>query len=97
LTEWADVDVAQYHLGFVLGVLPSTLEGESGEEHFSRCKSIFWTANGLGDMLYNGLLALVEVGVLERYVDDEEGMSPVSPFRFTQNVPTELTGLEHTV
>jgi len=88
LADWADVDIAQHHLGLLLGVLPPMEEGESEGDHFRRCKSIFWSANGLGDALYEALDALAEAGLLERQ-PDEHGIHGPCPFRFVENPPTE--------
>lgn len=58
LTEWADFDVAEFHLAQVLGPFP--------DEPFMRSvKYVFWTSNPLGDALTDVLTRLVEVGVLE--------------------------------
>lgn len=88
LRHWEDPDVAMYHLGIVLGVLPPRKEGETEVNHWAWCKSIFWTANGLSSLLCDGLDALVDAGVLER--EPDEGVAHGScRIRFVQNVPTE--------
>jgi len=82
LHDWTDTDVAQYHMGMVLGALPPPSEAADSEgEHFRDCKPIFWTRNGLGDFLLDALEALAKAGVLEKreYLE----------FRFAQNPPTE--------
>ena len=91
LSGWTDVDVAQYHLGVVLGVLPPVSPDESEFDHFGRCRSIFWSANGLGDALYDALLGLVNAGFLERAVDSDGTLNPIGPFRFVRDPATEDT------
>ena len=89
LLHWTDPDVAMYHLGAVLGILPRRDDKETEAEHWFRCKSIFWTASSLSSLLCNALDALVVVGVLERE-QDETGIAHGScRIRFVQNVPTE--------
>lgn len=91
LSDWTDVDVAQHHLGLVLGVLPPMEDGETEGDHFRRCKSIFWSANRLGDALYETLKGLVDAGLLERLPDDDGIVHGPCPFRFVREPPTEDT------
>ena len=51
LIDWTDFDVAGYQLGVVLGLLPEWPKGEAWGEH----KWVFWSANPLGDALYEML------------------------------------------
>lgn len=62
LLDWTDFDVAGYQLGVVLGLLPEWPKGEAWGPH----KWVFWSANPLGDALYEMLRSLVTLGVLER-------------------------------
>lgn len=66
LSEWTDVDVAEYHMGIVLGVLPKPVDGETEGDHFRRLKEVFWTANPLGDAMFGILVKMVETGILEQ-------------------------------
>jgi hypothetical protein len=61
LATWTDFDVAAYHLGVVLGLLPEWPEATAWGEH----KWVFWSANPLGDTLYMILRTLTSLGVLE--------------------------------
>jgi len=88
LADWTDVDVAQYHLGLLLGALPPMEDGETEGDHFRRCKGIFWSANGLGDALYETLVGMAAAGLLERQ-PDEHGIHGPCPFRFVEEPPTE--------
>lgn len=88
LVDWTDIDVAAYHLGCVLGVLPPMEDRESDGDHFRRLKGIFWASNPLGDALYEALLTLAEVGILERQPDVEYGIHSSSPLRFANPGPS---------
>ena len=88
LLDWTDVDVAAYHLGRQLGVLPPPQKDETEGDHFRRCKSIFWSANPLGDALYEALKAMEKCGFLERLAD-EHGIHGACPWRFVLKPPVE--------
>lgn len=88
LSDWTDVDVASYHLGRQLGVLPLPQEDETEGDHFRRCKSIFWSSNPLGNALYEALVALEKCGFLER-LPDEHGIHGACPWRFVLKPPVE--------
>ena len=68
LANWTDSDVAGYHLGVVLGLFPEWPEGEAWGEY----KWVFWSANPLGDAIYNMLLQLTSLGVLECSKDKDK-------------------------
>jgi hypothetical protein len=55
----ADWDVAAYHLGNCLGLMPDAAP-------FGGAKGVFWSNHPIGGMLYAMLDRLVEQGVLER-------------------------------
>jgi len=85
LHDWTYVDVAMYHLGVVLGVLPSDAKAPSEADHFMDNKHIFWSRNGLNDFLMDGLRGLVKAGVLE----EQEGSLT---FRFARRIPDDHSG-----
>lgn len=62
LAEWADWDVAEYHLGRSLGLF--------SDQTFP--KPVFWTDNDLGNGLHDALLALVRARVLDRREEPDE-------------------------
>jgi len=72
LAEWTDFDVAGYHLGVVLGLLPEWPEGEAWGDH----KWVFWSANPLGDALYMMLRNLTSLGILEHNGDAFRWIGP---------------------
>jgi hypothetical protein len=59
LTDWVDVDVAEYHLACALGLITPDVE------FATRAKHVFWSANPVGDVLHRMLEQLVSVGALE--------------------------------
>jgi len=83
LADWTDLDVAQYHLGLVLGVLPERLENESDGDHFRRLKGVFWAANPLGDILWEQLCMLTKHGMLEQQPEEDGTLHSLCPFRFS--------------
>ncbi|MGW4895891.1 hypothetical protein ACWEQL_27095 [Kitasatospora sp. NPDC004240] len=76
LADWTDWDGAAFHVGRALGVFPES-------ETFPHVKSVFWTANPLGDALHDILLCLAAAGVLERRDEPDE--------QFRWNRPTVRT------
>lgn len=63
LSDWTDVDGAQFCVAQCLGLLPE-------EATFGEAKHIFWTKNPFGDALFEILEQLVSMNVLEK--DSEE-------------------------
>lgn len=60
LSEWTDIDIAQFHLARCLGLM-------SPEINFSTdAKHIFWTDNPIGNMLAKILDSMTETGILEK-------------------------------
>ncbi len=67
LAEWTDWDVAGYHLGAALGMLP---EWPDNDVWPADKKWIFWSSNPTGDVLSEMLRSMVRLGFLE--LDEEE-------------------------
>ncbi|HZF54818.1 MAG TPA: hypothetical protein VE093_39485 [Polyangiaceae bacterium] len=66
LREWTDVDVAQYSVAAVLGLIDPAISPFA-----TRAKHVFWTDNPVGNVLYELLQTLVSLGVLERREDPD--------------------------
>ena len=67
LAEWADWDVASYYIAIALGIAPDP----SGKLDFwGGKKGVFWSANPLGEGLYQILEILVRSGILEKDEDE---------------------------
>ncbi|PQO26251.1 hypothetical protein [Blastopirellula marina] len=64
LAEWTDTDCAMYYLTLALGLVesPTPWDGK---------KWLFWSNNPVGNLLYEQLRQLAEIGVLQ-YDDEEE-------------------------
>lgn len=75
LTDWTDWDVAEYHLGVLLGLW----EDAPNLAAYRANKHVFWTDNLIGNRLYRLLLELAHDGVLEKR--DEE-TDPELQFRW---------------
>ncbi len=71
LTDWTDADVAQFHLARCLGVMGPDVAAMASAKH------VFWSANPVGDTLYQMLDHLLRIGVLEH--DAEESRYRWSP------------------
>lgn len=86
LTEWTDADVASYYVAVALGVAP-----DPGNEwdFWGGKKWMFWSANPLGEGLYQVLEMLTASEVLEK---DEEKMR----FRWNPTFDWETHGEEQT-
>ena len=56
LREWTDVDVAQYALAGVLGLIVP-----DKSPFATKAKHVFWTDNPVGNALYEWLQLLVEL------------------------------------
>lgn len=67
LAEWTDADVASYFVAVALGIAP---DPGSKWDSWGGKKWIFWSADPLGEALYQILEMLTERGVLEK--DDKE-------------------------
>ena len=72
LAGWHDWDVAEHNLAVCLGLM------QDGYEAFQAAKYVFWTNHPIGEALYQMLVELAKVGVLEH---DQEG----SRFRWNQD------------
>jgi hypothetical protein len=59
LADWTDFDVSAHLLAQCLGIMPSGLG-------MKEAKSVYWSDNPLGNMLYGTLERLLELGALER-------------------------------
>jgi hypothetical protein len=59
LADWTDFDVSAHVLAQCLGIMPSGLG-------MKEAKSVYWSDNPLGNMLYATLERLLELGALER-------------------------------
>lgn len=64
LSDWQEADVAMFHLATVLGIVEKTNIPFGGKKH------LFWSNNPVGNLLFDQLKQLVEVGILE--FDDED-------------------------
>jgi hypothetical protein len=89
LSDWTDIDVAMYHLGQVLGVLPPLEEGQSEADHWAQYKAIFWTSNGLSALLCDAMDGLDKAGVIERQPDADGVVTGPSAVRIRPGLPTE--------
>ena len=58
LTEWTDMDFAQYALACSLGLM------SPDDDPMGRVKHVFWAANPIGDLLFRILGELVAAGIL---------------------------------
>ena len=58
LSDWTDVDGAEYHLAVCLGLM---MPGD-----FARAKHVFWSNNPIGNILYQMLDELARQAVLEK-------------------------------
>jgi hypothetical protein len=62
LVEWTDFDGAEFEVAKCLGMFsPAATWGSEGLDH----KYLFWSANPIGDRLYEILARLVAMSVLE--------------------------------
>ena len=64
LADWTDVDVAEFYLARCLGIMGSDVPTMASAKH------VFWSANPVGDTLYEILQHLVRIGVLEHDEDE---------------------------
>ena len=69
LAGWTSWDLTLFHLGACLGFWPEF--GAPGDatgqfDPWHGVKSVIWSANPLGDAMSNFIVALLEVGALER-------------------------------
>lgn len=70
LETWTEIDVAAFHAGQALGIIPPVSE-EEGKYGFGGKKWIFWTENPLGAMLFDLLETMVQVNILEKHKGDD--------------------------
>lgn len=66
LQDWTDWDVAGFALAVSLGIM------EDGQESWLKNKSVFWSANPLGDNLHKFLCTLTELGILEQHGEPDD-------------------------
>jgi hypothetical protein len=59
LSEWMDVDMAQHELAKCLGIFEMHTK-------MREYKGVYWCNNDWGDALYDILMKLVSLGVLEK-------------------------------
>jgi hypothetical protein len=59
LADWTDFDVSAHVLAQCLGIT-------SSQQEMKEARSVYWSDNPLGNMLYSTLERLVELGVLEK-------------------------------
>ncbi len=71
LREWTEIDVAAFHAGVALGIIPP-LSDEKEIYNFGDKKWIFWTENPLGSLLFDLLENLVKLGILEKHKTDDQ-------------------------
>ncbi len=65
LGNWTDLDIAAYQLALCLGLMTPDVE------FATRAKHVFWTDNGIGNLLYKMLDELTQQGVLEKQVEPD--------------------------
>ncbi|MEP3890392.1 MAG: hypothetical protein ABJN69_07980 [Hellea sp.] len=70
LETWTEIDVAAFHAGAALGIIPPPSDGESIYS-FGDKKWIFWTENPLGNMLFDLLENMVTLNILEKHKGDD--------------------------
>jgi len=71
LKEWTEIDVAAFHTGVALGVIPP-LSDEKEIYNFGGKKWMFWTKNPLGNLLFDLVESLVDLNILERHESDNQ-------------------------
>jgi hypothetical protein len=59
IADWTDVDHAQYALAVALGLMTTDTA------FATKAKHVFWSANPVGDTLFQMLRGLASVGVLQ--------------------------------
>ena len=80
LSDWMDHDCAQHILAVHLGIFPEDPPDDEWAV-FRENKWIYWTDNPLGNLLYEMLNGMVEIGCLECNEEDllyrwAEGYTP---------------------
>ena len=70
LKTWTEIDVAAFHAGVALGIVPP-LSDEKNLYGFGDKKWIFWTENPLGSMLFDLLETMVTLNILEKHEGDD--------------------------
>ncbi|MCF6221861.1 MAG: hypothetical protein L3J65_12185 [Robiginitomaculum sp.] len=71
LKEWTEIDVAAFHLGVALGIIPP-LSDEKDIYNFGGKKWMFWSENPLGNLLFDLLENLVKLDILEKHKGDNQ-------------------------
>jgi hypothetical protein len=69
LADWTDFDVAQYYLACCLGLM---VHDDSFEFLRVKAKHVFWSQHEIGNMLYNMLSMMAQVGILEFNEEDDK-------------------------
>ena len=70
LKEWTEIDVAAFHIGVALEIIPP-LSDEKEIYNFGGKKWMFWTKNPLGNLLFELLENLVSLNILEKHINDD--------------------------
>lgn len=71
LKEWTEIDVAAFHAGVALGIIPPNVSGKT-DYNFGGQKWVFWTENPIGSMLFDLLAKMTSAGILEQRPDDDQ-------------------------
>lgn len=64
LSDWTDFDGAEAAVAMCFGIL------DEGVDSFFKAKRVFWSNNELGNLLYQMIIEMVNLGFLEQ---NEEG------------------------
>lgn len=81
LSDWTDWDIAEYQLGIVLGIFPEWPKNTPWRGD----KGVIWSANPIGDMLYQTLRGLVAIDLLQ--FDDGEHRYRANPDYALETTP----------
>ena len=65
LVNWTDSDYASYYVAICLGII-------SPDIGLLDVKHVFWTDNSVGNQMYQMLIELVSIGVLEQDQQDDK-------------------------
>lgn len=68
LKDWLDIDCAAYEIAVHLGLME--------DNKFPHYKGYFWTRNDIGDLCYDTLTKLEEIGVVVHNGDDKYKWNP---------------------
>jgi len=84
LSAWSDPDGAIFSLGVSLGLWP-----DDWLNYGLKYKWIFWSANPLGERLYDCLIKLVEVGMI---IESEERQYKWNPDFTVESYDEDING-----